>query len=659
MAANDLAIRLTAGLLALAGIVLAAPGIPDRLDALLVAVGDGPSPYFDVSQALLLNVWVPLVAVAAGALFLAPGLLLLAPVRGREERFELWVAKGLTLSLFAVPALAALAQRLSGVTLVGVPYIVLVLLLCVPGLLRIAARGAAPVLTGRGPDIAVMIGLPFLVVALMAPKFYWENFNDDGAHSYLSSILFITRGLPFWPPGDSSITGYPAMTMLTEAMLQTGITRFFGPHEAALRFAFLPGVAVLAAVILGYLRDVDGRTPGAVAIGVGAQLLLFSFVFAFNPSYSAYFADIALPMTREPLILIGFLAGVLFFFEGRLLAMAAVASLGLLSAPNGLLLFAFFLPPYFLLTRPLPWGRTVAGGMLVLGVVVAATLAMQGLDAAHITQSSGEFGRDGILDRLRFVTLDDTQRILFWLLPAGLLPGLALLAWPWQDRLSRILTLTVAIYVLFFYVQAYRILPHHFAPAAVIPMVVFWRLAPVTRRPAAGVGVALAGVAVAVWIGWPGDLGPNQHSRDLGSRVAIEVPIDPVADPGSLGIFTGLMEQAFAPAWTDADLAKIHAVEPTATYVYARRRDPAAPADYAIRPATVPLVAGETLLGEPVQGAVLVVLNPEAYARDRDGAGRPVSIAPALRVRRDTIFGHGVYDPVRRVWDLARLAGLR
>lgn len=658
MSGTYFAFRLAAGLVALAALVAAGTDVSARLDG-MVALSRGAFPYFVAAYGAFLYLWVPLVAVAAGMLFLAPGLLLTSPGRGSEERFDLWLAKGLTISLFAVPALAAAAQAVTGMTITGVPYVALVLLLCLPGLLRVASRGIAPVLAGRGWDLAVAVGLPFLVVVLLSPKFYWENLNDDGAHSFLNTILFITRGLPFWPPGESSITGYPSATMMTEGLLQTGIVRFFGPFESSLRFAFLPGIAVLSAVILGFLRDEDGRTQAVVALGVAAQLLLFSFVMAFNPSYSPYFADIALPMTREPLILIGFLAAVGFLMQGRLVWMAMVSALGLLSAPNGLLLILFFLVPYLLLTRPMPWGRAISTAALSVAVVAAATVAMQGLDALGLTQKSGEFGAEGILPRLRFVTLDDPQRMLFWLLPAGILPGLALLAWPWQDRLSRILTLTTAIYVLFFYVQAYRILPHHFAPAAILPVIVFWRLGPVARVPAFGGALALAGVLAAAWIGWPDTLRPDQHSRDLGDRIVIEVPIDPVAEPGTLTIFSDLVGAAFPPVWTEAELRDRHAVEVTATYVYARREKPLDDADYAIRAAEAPLATGETVIGEPVQGAVLVSRDAAAYARDRLGADRPVSIARAFYVPRETIFGRGLHDSSRLIWDLARIAGLR
>lgn len=652
-------LRIPMIVLATAALAFVGRDICHAIDA-LTPLAAGPSPYFVAAHAGLLYLWAPVVAIAASALFLAPGLLVALGAGAAEERFELWLLKGTVLSVFAVPLAAALAQAATGVEIAGGAYVALLLALCLPGLWLVAGRPVAPVLRGRSWELAAMIGLPFAVLVLMAPKFYWENLNDDGAHSFLNALLFIERGLPFWPPGDSSITGYPSTTMMTETFLQTGMVRFFGPYESALRFAYLPGVAVLAGVILGVVRAAGEAGRAAVALGVAAQLLLFSFVMAFNPTYSPYFADIALPMTREPLIFLGFLGAVLFFQERRHAWMAAVSCLGLLSAPNGILLILFFLAAHFILTRPLPWKEVVVAGAITVGIVVLATLAMVLLDRLGITQRSGEFGSDGILRRLRFVTLVDTQRLLFWVLPAGILPALSLIAWRWQDPLSRRLTLTAAIYVLFFYVQAYRILPHHFAPAVLLPVVVFWRLRPVRSAPLAGLALGLAGVAAALALSWPDTLRPNSHNRDFGQRIVLQTPINPFANPDLLGTYLKLMTGAFPPSWTDETLAAAYNPEPTAAFVYATRPKPegAAP-DYAVRPETVPLAPGEVVLGAPVAGTVLVARDAAVYARDRQAADQPVSVARAFRVPRERIFGHGTHDKTRVIWDLARIAGMR
>ncbi|WP_209509838.1 MULTISPECIES: hypothetical protein [unclassified Ruegeria] len=652
-------LRLLIFLIVLASIVLAGRDVAESL-AEKVALADGASPYFVASDALFLYVWVPLVAISASMLFVSPGLFLMWGVAASEDRFEHCLLKGFTLSLFGVPAFAAALQAVSGIPMVGTAFICLIVLLCLPGIGLIAARPCPAILQGRWWDLAGMILLPLGVLILMSPKFYWEALNDDGAHSFLNAILFMTRGSPFWPPEAGGLGGYPTPKMMTETFLQTGFMRFFGGHEVSIRLAYLPGVSVLFGMMLSFVRDSEGRTDPRTVLGLGAALLLFSFVMAFNPSYNPYFADIALPMTREPMILLGVLGYILFFTERRFGWMAVVSTLALLTAPNGILLIGFFLISYLLLTRPLPFRQVIAGGVIAVGVVILASLLEMGLRSSGLTGVSSEFNTGSILRRLRYVTIFDTGRFLFWLLPCGILPGLALLAWRWQDKLSKALTLTVIAYVLFFYVQAYRILPHHFAPAAVIPLIVFWRLRPVQAAPAPALVCALAGVMVSAWISWPESLRPFTLTRDLGHRITIETETAPFPDLDEIRVVQALLDKAFPPIWTQAELENRYMAGGLSVYVHAGMPAPDnTVADYFIRAASEPLQDGEVMIGEAVEDRILVMRDRAAYESDFGNADVPISIARVYHVPFDTIFGRGTRETLYPVWDIAKIAGLK
>lgn len=505
-----------------------------------------------------------------------------------------------------------------------------------------------------------MILLPLLVLLLMAPKFYWEALNDDGAHSFLNATLFIARGLPFWPPDAGPLGGYPTPKMMAEVFLQTGFMRVFGPSEATIRFAYLPGVSILLGVMLAFVRSPNDRTDIWSVFGLSAALLLFSFVMAFNPSYNPYFADIALPMTREPLIVLGLLGFILFFRENKFGWMAIVSTLALFTSPNGILLIGFFLMAYLLLNRFQPIRQVFVAGLITLGVVALSSLIALLLERTGLTGSASEFSTGAILRRLRFVTIFDTQRIFFWLLPCGILPGLALLAWRWQDTLSRTLTLMTVVYVLFFYVQAYRILPHHFAPAVLLPLIVFWRLRPVQAAPAPAFAMALAGLAVSTWISWPEALRPFTVTRDLGYRIAIETEADPFFDLDEIRITRELISNAFPPTWSEDKLQEQYVAGSISVYVHARMPAPAEiKADYFVRMASDPLVAGETQLGDPVEGRVLVTDRLSVYEADMRKTDVPISIAQVYRVPFDRIFGSEVPAAPRQIWDVAKIVGLR
>ncbi len=340
--------------------------------------------------------------------------------------------------------------------------------------------------------------------------------------------------------------------------------------------------------------------------------------------------------------------------------MAAVSTLGSLSAPNGLLLVGFFLGSHFLLTRPWPFRDVIVGGLVALAVSAVASAAMVALEAAGLTRVGGEFGAGSILRRLRFVTLFETQRLLFWLLPAGILPGLALLAWPWQDRLSRVLTLTTVIYVLFFYVQAYRILPHHFAPAALLRLFVFWRLAPVRAAPVPALAAALAGLGAGAWASVPETMRPFTQTRDFAARIALPGPASDPLDPAGMAVATALLSGAFPPRWTDDALAEGYGMERLATYVHMHLPGPREGApDYRIAPEAAPLAPDEVRIAGPEAGFVLLARDEASYLADLNRTGLPATIAALYRVPRDSIFGHGARGGPKPVWDLARIAGLR
>ncbi len=648
------------GLLAiLVGIVWMGQNIAGQIAA-KVAFAEGPSPYFIAKDAFFLYVWAPLVALSASILIVTPGLLLALGIARPEDRFEHFLLKGFTLSLFGVPTIAAIVQAVSGIPMTGTAFLVLIVLLCLPGAAFTIKRPAQDIFRGRGWDVAGMVLLPLFVLLLLSPKFYWEALNDDGAHSLLSAILFISRGLPFWPLDAGSMTGYPNPKMMTEVFLQTSFLRVFGSSEAALRFAYLPGVSILFGVMLAFIRSPNNRTDVWSVLGLGAALVLFSFVMAFNPSYNPYFADIAMPMTREPPILLGVLGYILFFRDQNFGWMAVVSTLALCSAPNGILLIGFFLLAHLLLNWFQPIKQVIVGVLIALAIVILGSFSLAILAKTGVTGVSGEFSTGSILRRLRYVTIFDTQRFLFWLLPGGLLPGLALLAWRWQDTFSRTLTLMTVGYVLFFYVQAYRILPHHFAPAVLLPLIVFWRLRPVQAAPASAFVMALAGLAVSTWLSWPTTLRPFTVTRDLGQRIAIEIDADPFFDLEEIRITPALIRKAFPPGWSDVELQDQYLAGTVSVYVYAQMPVPAnVTPTYFVRLETEALAPDEIRLGEAVEGRVLVTDHLPTYEEDFSNADVPVSIAPIYKVPRETIFGRGAQTSPRQVWDIAKLLGLR
>ena len=62
---------------------------------------------------------------------------------------------------------------------------------------RRAVRERPPIELG---DLAVLLVVPMVFAAVLAPKFLWESFNGDGAHAFESARLLLNQPTPFWPP---------------------------------------------------------------------------------------------------------------------------------------------------------------------------------------------------------------------------------------------------------------------------------------------------------------------------------------------------------------------------------------------------------------------------------------------------------------------------
>jgi hypothetical protein len=169
-----------------------------------------------------------------------------------------------------------------------------------------------------------------------------------------------------------------------------------------------------------------------------------------------------------------------------------------------------------------------------LGFQLVAASAPHLLAALDQTSPGQEYGPYGLLRRFKYFQWSDWGRLAFLIVPCGILPAGALLAWRWQDKVARVLTFVTVAYFCFFYFQAYISL-HHFVPAMVLPLVVFWRSDLVKtarhRRILLG-GVAIAGV-LALVLSLPQSAAPDTSGRLIGSMIEDRVggydTYDPVA----------------------------------------------------------------------------------------------------------------------------------
>ncbi|MFZ5625335.1 MAG: hypothetical protein ACOY71_13075, partial [Gemmatimonadota bacterium] len=465
----------------------------------------------------------PLVAVSAGVLLLAPGLLLVRGFRGVVGAGD-WVLRSLAVSIGLVSAAATIAQVGFGVSLRGRAFGLLVVGLA-------AAAFAASLLAARPEPgrfsradrhaLVAMLVLPAGLTAVLAPKFLWESFNGDGSHAYEAARLLLSAPGPFWPPEAGGVATYPGLKTFLVSYPLSWFLRLFGETEASVRLPFLLFLA--AGVHAGVVALIDvGRAARGAAdrwlVWIG--LVVFTLVMAYSATYSPYSADLALPGAADALFIAWFLGLAWAFLTGRFVWVAAFALLTYATSPGGLVLVALWLGATMLVVRPRPLRpAAVALGMIVL-CLLAERAGPAVLGALGLPAPGTEHGTGTLAERLLRVQWTDWKRFIYVIVPCGIAPALAVLAWRKQDPVARAVTLVALAQFAFFFVQA-RVSLHYFAPAMVLPLVVYWRIAGQEPGPVAARyrWAAVAGGLVAAGASLPGDLRPFTAAREVGMTI--------------------------------------------------------------------------------------------------------------------------------------------
>ncbi len=646
-------------------------------------LGASATPYFLPAHALSLYIVTPLVTLAAAFLFLAPGLILTA-VFGREKHAAGWVVSGLATTIVIHIAATTAVQLASGVILKGPAYLAFVLALSALSLLIAGLRlsqGAGSRLR-LGPsirDLWIGAGLFLLCLILFAPKFYWENFTGDGSGSLQFARLYIHDLWPFWRPEAGPIRNAPGLTMVLFVFPESWFVRLFGEWEYAVRAPLLMYLALLYPVMAQLIRTGRDHLPELrateVALIVGA-LLLYVLANVYSGGYHVYFGDSPMPAARETLALVCFLGYILFFVEFRPWLLVATGVMTHLVIPTGGLWLLMWPAAVVLVWRPIPWRPLFwAAGVLVLAGFVSVILPKI-IAGLGLPFPGNEFGADNIATRLRFVSVEDWRHFAFWAVPVGILPAVFLLTWRSQDRLSRALTLVTIAYFLFFHVQAYRVLLHHFIPAMVPPLIVMWR-SPLMQegrlaQPLRGLAAIL--IAVSTWLSWP-EMKMHTFERVIGQHVQTEGPIFDVAPKGDgdrwpgfdqkgLDVAHVLLGKLFPMTYGEDDPKTRYYGAPLVWWYYAQFPRPEGQVvNYIVKPLDQATAADGAAFATE-QGYGLYIRDPELY-RQHAETRLPVDTGAAIYVTpRTVIYGRGTRTlDGRRVFDLVppikRILGMK
>lgn len=631
--------------LAVAIVVAAGLGLPSVLQRVagLYPGALPPHPFFIPRHGLLLYGATPLVVLGMVGMLLVPGFLM-SLIAGGSRRPGLLAATTFGGALI-VRGLAHTALKLSGVVPLGAGAFAVtevVLDTALLGLLALRLHGGRAVsLPAEREDrrrLWWMVALVALTVVLLLPAIFWQDMTEDGAEALEIGRSMASYVVPRFPTSVSGLMGL-GVGMMTMAYPNGWFVTLIGPIEAAARLPMALYLPVLFAVITDLIEHRSPRRLGPTAEGA-IVLALATYVVAmvFSASYTPYSADASAPATFETLTVLCIAATILFAWEGRTWWLLAFALLACFARPTGLMVLGLLAIGTVTLAPAERRGQLVRLVVAIVLCVVAATLYERVFVPRKADGLGVGYASSGILDRVRYLTLTDARRLLFLVVPGGILPTFALLFWRRQDPLARQLTLFCLLYFLFFYVQAFISL-HHFVPVMILPVVVYWRiaLAGEARWPA---GAALIAAAVSLVLSLPRSFPAARPTRELGRAIDVRVgnlngdwPAYRDALQARLGI-----RFLFRPEWDVADAARERVGDALGMLYYASNtRTAADTVNYVIQLEGAAPPEGFTRVGIQ-RGLAMFVRDTARWRRDRDTPPSTDFRSAVYRIPRSTLY---------------------
>lgn len=481
-----------------------------------------PHPYFLPDQFLTIGVLSPLAVAAMVLVLIAPGALLVLAA-GRVHGIADLAIKGFGTSYLLRWLLHA------GIILVGLRwsaglFIGTEIVLCIAAwsalMLRRAQfpepfqRLAAGVERRRA---IVALALPALLVVVLAPMVFWQDITADGLEALTSGLSLNDHVLPRFP-NSIGLMGL-GIGMAAMAYPTHWFVTLIGPLEAAAR---LPAALYLPLLYLVLTALIEEKAPRALRrveeLAVVGVLAAFVATLGFNGSYEPYAADLSAPAAFESLTVLAMASAMISLWRGQTGWFVGFTLLTYFARPTGFL-FLLLMALGSVALKPADrraWLRRIGIGMLAcIGLYLLYEKVFIGIAG----EGRGRYMTESILQRLQYLRFLDLRRLLFVVVPTGVLPALALFALPKQDRLARSLAIFCLLYFVFFFVQAFVAL-HHFAPLMLLPVAVFWRIVlreRVRRWPAAA---ALAGAALGVALAIPPGYDVFRAPRPIGRTTA-------------------------------------------------------------------------------------------------------------------------------------------
>ena len=619
-------------------------------------------PYFVPDHAALLYLLLPLACLTAVTVLMLPGVFLVL-AQGRDERLEAVVVKGLGVSLavhFVTTALAKtfLPRPIEPGTFLAliigaavVAWGVLVTRLRRPGELRWPASDA--ITHRRLGWIAALVVVP---VAVLLPILFWQDLSPDGFEAIEIGRSLSWTVLPRFLT-KSGLVGL-GIGMLPMAYPIHWFVMLFGPIEAAARLPIILYLPVLFASLVALIELRSPRRLGRFEEAlVVLALAIFVVAMCYSASYSSYFADASSPGAFETLTVTLMFGAAYFLWSDEPWWFIGFAVLSYLARPTGLLFIALLGLGVFLVV---PERRRRTAGLL------GATIGLWGLVYVgyellypSLAGAQPGYAADTILDRFRYLRVDDWHRVIWVVVAGGILPVAALFAVRRQDRIARSLSLATLGYFCVFYFPAFTNL-HHFAPIMILPVIIFWRVYLTEHHHPWLIGATLAAGLLALMLSLPRHFEVDRTMRRIGSTMAYRI--------GSYGSkdfaahrhsYEGrtLLAALFPLGWDVADPAAELVAGIELVYYAEPSIGRGAATNYVIQPPGAAPPTGFSKIAENDNGAAYV-RDLAQWERDRSSPSRTDYRSRVYEIPRDEMSSVLGIRAGRYTIDLGKVRGL-
>ena len=296
--------------------------------------------------------------------------------------------------------------------------------------------------------LSSIVLVPWLFLAVLAPKFYWQTFTGDGIDGFEAARLLFVQPVPFWDRAVGLIWTFPVTSVLFVYPI-SWFMRLFGEIEISARLPMVLYLIAIYAAVVGLAQYGRLRLKVVEHWLIWLALAIYLVVMTFSNTYNTYYADLANPASLDTLAVACFLGFVFAFVRNEPFWIVLWVVLTYLSLVGGALLVILWLGAVGVLWRPRPRTAIVATLSALIGVVVAAQAAPAVLEAFNLPPPGDGHGLGRLLSRftgpqlgewgeLKFLWHEDyLMRWAFVVFPSGILPSLALLGWRRQDSVTR------------------------------------------------------------------------------------------------------------------------------------------------------------------------------------------------------------------------------